>query len=80
LQCMKSADTAEHSSLNLGLSFFFIGTFLIFFNRSKGSWWHVVFLDGTLTSICIYEVMFTAVNLELVLKLSKRQTGVAKQS
>jgi len=74
LQCMKSAETAEHSSLNIGLSFFFIGTFLIFFNRSKGSWWHVVFLDGMLTSICIYEVMFTAINLELMVKLARKQT------
>lgn len=79
LQCMKSAETAEHSSLNVNLAFFFIGTFLIFFNRSKGSWWHVVFLDGTLTSICIYEVMFTAINLELMIKLSKKQTKSRKR-
>ena len=75
MQCMKSADTAEHSSLNIGLGFFFTTVFLIFFNRSKGAWWHVKFLDHALTSICIYEVMFTAINLELAIKLSRRQTS-----
>lgn len=74
MQCMKSADTAEHSSLNVGLGFFFTTVFLIFFNRSKGAWWHVKFLDGALTSICVYEVMFTSINLELALKLSRKQT------
>jgi ubiquinol-cytochrome c reductase cytochrome b/c1 subunit len=75
MQCMKSADTAEHSSLNIGLGFFFTTVFLIFFNRSKGAWWHVKFLDHALTSICVYEIMFTSINIELAIKLSRRQTA-----
>jgi hypothetical protein len=31
MQCMKSADTAEHGSLNIGLGFFFYYCFLNFF-------------------------------------------------
>lgn len=73
LQCMKSADAPEHSSLNAGLGFFFVIVFFIFFNRSKGSWWHVYFLDGMLGGISIFELAFTAINLDLVIAHATRQ-------
>jgi len=37
IQSIKGVDSVENSSLNTGISFFFLILFFIFFNRSKGS-------------------------------------------
>ena len=65
-QCFKTTETPEDLSLNSVLTFAFLGLFLIFYNRSRASSWHIYFLDTILGFLWIGEGLMVNSNSELV--------------
>lgn len=65
VQCPKSLETTEDMSANGPLLMSFIVLFLIFFNRSRSSFWHIYFLDSILFFLLIGETAIVSQNHEL---------------
>jgi len=67
-QCNKTVETTEDVSLNNLLLFGYLILFLVFFNRSKGSYWHIYVLDLILASTILGEAVLSSQNPDFAKK------------